>query len=426
MTTTVGISAEFAVIRGVLLSSAQAARPEVLLSVEQRVDQGGSVVSTLDALTEAEPCIADAAVAYHTPQDRKKLVSQLASGRWQTSSLVSTRSAMFALVGGTPELDEFRTVVLLNFADRTATAVVVGADRGQILASDSWTAPFGVGTAPDDPTGAFDADPMSETIGRVRSMLASIPTHPGVIALCGSAAAEPDIAVLRDELAAPVVLLPDFADATARGAALIAAEQARNQSAAPLAEPRHPRRLPLAAAVAAALLVTSGFAVTHVLDDSPSAMNAGSADTTRPSPPSNSATVIEPTTDAQVPISPADSAPPPAPIPTPAPHPDQVSVAPATAAPSATAPPPAPQQNGEEPAWIPTPTANPTAPSTPLDSPQPTTPSDPTTPTKVGAPDSNGLFPGESPRPPAGADPAVERAWWDNHWNLKQRWLHGG
>ncbi|MFD4442161.1 hypothetical protein ACFWPK_20550 [Nocardia sp. NPDC058519] len=432
MTTTVGISAEFAVIRGVLLSSTPSARPEVLQSVEQRVDHGGSIVSALDALTETEPRIADVAVAYHTPQERKKIVSQLASGSWQTSSLVSIRSALFALVGGTPELDEFRTVVVLNLTDRIATAVLVGADRGQILASDSWTTQFGGDTAADGPTEVVDADPMSETIGRVRSMLASIPTHPSVIALGGSGAAEPDIAaILQDELAAPVVLLPDFADAAARGAALIAADQVHNRSAAAPKEPRSPRRAPLAAAVAAALLVASGFAVTQVLDDSSSAV--GSPDTTSASPPPNSATGIEPTTDAQGPISPAGSASPSTAAPTPAPDPGQAAgVGPATGAPPATAPTPAPQWDPvepewvpEEPEWAPTTAANPRAPSTPASSQQEATPTGTPTPTKVGAPDQNGLFPGEAPPPPAGADPAAERAWWDNHWNLKQRWLHG-
>ncbi|WP_446221981.1 hypothetical protein ACTWPB_19245 [Nocardia sp. IBHARD005] len=433
MTTTVGVSAEFGVIRGVLLSSTPSARPEVLLSVEQRVDQGGSIVSALDAITETEPPIADVAVAYHTPQERKKIVSQLASGRWQTSSLVSIRSALFALVGGTPELDEFRTVVVLNLTDRIATAVVVGADRRHILASDSWTTQFGVDTAADGPTEVVDTDPMSETIGRVRSMLASIPTHPSVIALGGAGAAEPEIAtVLQDELTARVVLLPDFADAAARGAALIAADQVRNRSAAPPKDHRSPRRLPLTAAVAAVLLVASGFAVTQVLDDSSSAVNVGSPDTTSASPSPNSAPVIEPTTDAQGPISPAGSASPSTAVPTPAPDPGHAAGAgPATGAPSAPAPTPQsdpvePEWVPAEPEWVPTTAANPRAPSTPASSPQEATPSGTPTPTKVGAPDQNGLFPGEAPPPPAGADPAAERAWWDNHWNLKQRWLHGG
>ncbi|APE34965.1 hypothetical protein BOX37_14545 [Nocardia mangyaensis] len=423
MTLTVGISAELGVIRGVLLSTEPPAQPAVLRSVEQRVDDGGSIVGALNALAETEPRIADVAVAYHSAQDRKAIVSELASGEWRTSSMVSTGSAMSALVGGTPELDEFRTVVLLNVVDRTSTAVVVGAERGQILASESWATRWGVGTADEASTEVFDADPMSETIGRVRSMLASVPTHPSVVALCGSRAAEPEIAtVLQDELGAPVVLLPDFADATARGAALVAAGQVRNRSAAPPAVPRRPGRLPLVAAVAAALLVASGFAVTEVLDDSSPAVKAGLPSAASPSPPSVSATAVEATTEAQVPRRPAAAVPPSTLVPNPAPDAGRTPVVdPVPVVPAA----PAPQWNPEFPDRAPATAANPSTPAPSASPPNTATPSETPTPTRVGEPDPNGLFPGESPPPPAGADPASERAWWDNHWNLKQRWLHG-
>ncbi|MDO3647863.1 hypothetical protein [Nocardia mangyaensis] len=422
MTLTVGISAELGVIRGVLLSTEPMAQPEVLRSVEQRVDDGGSIVGVLNALAETEPGTADVAVAYHSARDRKAIVSELASGRWRTSSLVSTGSAMSALVGGTSELDEFRTVVLLNVVDRTSTAVVVGAERGQILASESWPTRLGAGTADEASTEVSDADPMSETIGRVRSMLASVPTHPSVVALCGSRAAEPEIAtVLRDELGAPVVLLPDFADATARGAALVAAGQVRNRSAAPSAVPRRPGRIPVVAAVAAALLVVSGFAVTELLDDSSPAVNTGPPSAASPSPPV-STTAVEATTEAQVPRLPAAAAPPSTLVPNPAPDPGRSPVVdPAPVVPAA----PVPQWNPELPDRAPATAPNPSAPSPSASPPDTATPSESPTPTRVGEPDPNGLFPGESPPPPAGADPAAERAWWDNHWNLKQRWLHG-
>ncbi|MFF2082895.1 hypothetical protein ACFVVM_03935 [Nocardia sp. NPDC058176] len=419
MTITAGISAELGVVRGVLLSTEPMARPEVLRSVEQRVDDGGSIVGALDALAEAEPGIADVAVAYHVPQDRKKIVSELASGRWRTSSLVSTGSAMSALVGDAPELDEFRTVVLLNVVDRTATAVVAGADRGQILASESWTTRIGAGTADDGSTEVLDADPISETIGHLRSMLASIPTHPSVVALCGSGAAEPEIAtILQDELTAPVVLLPDFADATARGAALVAADQVRNGSVAPTKEPRRPGRLPLTAAAAAALLVAIGFAATtQVRDDSSPAVNAGLPSATSPSSPSGAATAVEATTEAKVPVPSSDTASPPAPVPNsapglgetsdvdpapnPAPGPGRTSVVdPAPAPPPAIAPAPVPQGSPADPDWAPAtatgpsapnppanagaPPANPGAPSPPAE-PPPAPPTDPPTPTRVGA-----------------------------------------
>ncbi|MFD9545751.1 hypothetical protein ACFWBG_00105 [Nocardia salmonicida] len=422
MTTTVGISAERTVVRGVLLSNAPGKRPEVVRAVEQRVEDGGSIVGALDALTESSPVVADVAVTYHAAEDRQRIVSQLADGPWRASSLVSTRSALCALVGEMPELAEFETVVLLNLADRTATAVVVGPDRRQILASDTWTTGFAEGTSLDGPVEAFDGDAMTEAIAHVRSMLESIPTHPGAVALCGSSAADPEIAgALRYALTARVVLVPDFAEATARGAALIAADQARQQSAEPPRGPRRPKRLLLTAAALAVFLGVSGFAVAQVLDDSTPATNAGSLDTTSPSPSSAPTTV-----EAPLPTSPAASPPPAQPAPPPAPAPDPgIPSAAAPARPSVATTPTAPR-NPVPPTRVPAPEAGPTDSSAPPSSPEAAAPSAPPTPTKVGPPGPQGLFPGESPPPAAGSDPVAEQAWWANHWNLKHQWMNGG
>ncbi|MGC4989324.1 hypothetical protein [Nocardia salmonicida] len=419
MTTTVGISAERTVVRGVLLSNAPGKRPEVLQAVEQRVADGGSIVGVLDALTESSPVVADVAVAYHTAEDRQRIVSQLADGQWRASSLVSTRSALFALVGDMPELTEFETVVLLNLADRTATAVVVGPDRRQILASDTWTTGFADGTSLDGPVEAFDADAMTETIAQVRSMLESIPTHPGAVALCGSSAADPEIAgALRYALTARVVLVPDFAEATARGAALIAADQVRQQSAEPPRAPRRPKRLLLTAAALAAFLGVSGFAVAQVLDDSTPTTNAGSLDTTSHSPSSTPTTVEAPLPTSPQP--PAEPAPPLAPAPDPG-VPSAAAPAPPSAATAPTAP-----RGPNPPTRVPAPEDGPTDSSAPPSSPEAAAPSTPPTPAKVGPPGPQGLFPGESPPPAAGSDPAAEQAWWANHWNLKRQWMNGG
>lgn len=423
MVGTVGISAELAAIRGVLLSSPSTARPEVRFSVERGADLGGAITCVVDALTETQPLVEDVAVAYRTPQERKKIVSQLASGKWRTSSLVSTRAALFALVGGTPELDEFRTVLLVDFVDRTATAVVVGADRGQLLASDSWSTGFGGG--PDaGGSGEVDTEPMRETISRIRAMLASIPTHPSAIALCGSQATASEIATaLHDEFLAPVILMPDFADATARGAALTAADRAGRQSAPAPKQPRNLRRLAWTAGVAAAL-VTAGFGVTQVLTDtdiSSSAVNTVAPNTTAALSP-DPTTAIAPGTAAQVPLLSAGSAPPPTPA---EPGPASTAV-PDPAPPVTVSSPTASQRDPQAPGWVPTTAGNPSVAATPPGSPTTAASSESPTSTKVGNPGPDGLFPGEGPPPPAGTDPAAERAWWDNHWKLKNRWLHGG
>ncbi|MFD6454169.1 hypothetical protein ACFWF3_25630 [Nocardia sp. NPDC060220] len=427
MTTTVGISAERTVVRGVLLSNAPGKKSEVLQSVEQRVEDGGSIVHALDALAEAAPVIADVAVAYHTAQDRQRIVSELAARPWRTSSLVSTRSALFALIGDMPELDEFGTVVMLDLADHAATAVVVGPDRRQILASDAWTTGIAEGASADGLAESFDTDAMTETIGRVRSVLASIPAHPDAVALCGSSAADPEIAgALRYELTARVVLVPDFAQATARAAALIAAGQVRRQLAEPPQAPRRHRRLLLTAAALAAFLGVAGFAASQALEENSPAMNAGSPGTTSLAPPSPSApATVETTPDASLPASPQDRTQPVTPAPAAAPN--HSAQAPAPAPPSAaTAPTTAGPRDPEPPTWVPAPEAGPTDSPEPADTPEAAAPSAAATPAKVGAPGPQGLFPGESPPPAEGSDPAAEQAWWANHWNLKRRWMNGG
>ncbi|MFD6399329.1 hypothetical protein [Nocardia sp. NPDC060249] len=424
MTTTVGISAERTVVRGVLLSNAPGKKSEVLQSVEQRVEDGGSIVHALDALAEAAPVIADVAVAYRTAQDRQRIVSELAAGPWRTASLVSTRSALFTLVGAMPELDEVGTVVMLDLAEHAATAVMIGPDRRQILASDAWTTGIAEGASADGPAESFDTDAMTETIGRVRSMLASIPAHPDAVVLCGSSAADPEIAgALRYELTARVVLVPDFTQATARGAALIAADQVRKQLAEPPHAPRRHQRLVLTAAALAAFLGVAGFAVSQVLAENSPAMNAGSPNSTSLAPPATSApAAVEATPDASLPTSPQDRTHPVTPAPAtapnhssaPAPAPPSAATAPATAAPRDPGPP------------IRVPEAGPTDSPEPAGTPETAAPSAPPTPAKVGAPGPQGLFPGESPPPAAGSDPAAEQAWWANHWNLKRQWMNGG
>ncbi|MFJ2664644.1 hypothetical protein ACIO14_09865 [Nocardia fluminea] len=423
MTTTVGISAERTVVRGVLLSSAPGKQSEVLQSVEQRAETGGSIANALDALADAGPAIADVAVAYHSAQDRQRIVSELATGQWRTSSLVSTRSALVALADDMPELDEFATVVMLELADRTATAVVVGPDRRHILASDAWATAFADGTSLDGPVESFDADAMAETIARLRSMLATIPAHPDAVVLGGSSAADPEIGgALRYELTARVVLVPDFAQASARGAALIAADQVRERTAAPPRTPRRTGRLLLTAAALAALLGVAGFATSRVLDDSSPATSASSAGATSLPPSVTSApTTVQASPDSQVPAS--SAGPPTQPV-TPSNAP---TAAPAPAPPRTAAPPSSATaaRRGPEPlAGASAPGTG--APNSPESSPRAPAPSEAPTPAKVGPPGPQGLFPGESPPPAAGSDPAAEQAWWANHWNLKRQWMNGG
>ncbi|WP_280301020.1 hypothetical protein [Nocardia abscessus] len=146
MRATVGISAEQAVVRGVMLSSTapQGTRPTMLREVEQPVEHStaASVAAALDALTAdagSDTEIDDVAVAYRTVAERRAIVSQLSSAMWRSSSLVSTKTALQALVENTPGLAEYGTLLVLEIVGYHTSSLVVGPNREEILAFDSWS-----------------------------------------------------------------------------------------------------------------------------------------------------------------------------------------------------------------------------------------------------------------------------------------------
>ncbi|MEV6560249.1 hypothetical protein AB0M22_31335 [Nocardia sp. NPDC051756] len=381
---TVGISAERTVVRGVLLSGEFTAgmRPNLLRHVDQQVGGEPStevIVAVLDRLTgEAGPHIDDVAVLYRTADERRALVTYLASRKWRSASLVSIRSALLAVVQCTPELAAFDTVLVVEALRDSTCCAIVGPDRARILASDSWTA------------GMHDAESAGRAVAQFWPVLDALSVRPDAVVLCGAAAADPEIATVLDTaFAVPVRRLPDFANAAALGAALVAAEQLRNE---PVPAPRRhhrPRRLLLSAAALAALLGASSFTIAQLRTEHTPVVHVLEA-ATKPALPETI------TSDTPAPAQP--------PI---ADEPD-------------------------EPTWVPPVTRPPTRTTTDrVDPPPPASsispePTLPPTSTTVVAPNGDWLFPGESPPPPSGSDPAVVRAWWDNHLALKQRWLNGG
>ncbi|MFC9440249.1 hypothetical protein [Nocardia sp. NPDC057030] len=381
---TVGISAERTVVRGVLLIGefVADARPHLLRAVTEEVADGSgtaAVATVLDRLTgDAELPIDDVAVLYRTADERRALVTFLASRTWQSASLVSIRSALLAVVQDAPGLAEFGTVLVIETLGDHTCCAVVGPDRARILASESW------------PAGLHDAESAGRAVSRMWPMLDTLGVRPDAVVLCGAAAGEPEIStVLHNAFGVQVRRLPDFVNAPARGAALVAAEQIRNLPVPIPPEHHRSHRVMLSAAALIALLGGSAFTVAALHTERTPAVHVLDA-SAKPTPP-------EPITS---------DTPPPDPLP------------------SATEP--------AEPTWMPPAVVPPARTTDRVEPPPPssssTFPEPPVPPasTTVGAPNADWLFPGEPPPPPAGSDPAVVRAWWDNHLALKQRWLNGG
>ncbi|WP_040779303.1 hypothetical protein [Nocardia pneumoniae] len=312
---TVGISAEQTVVRGVVLSVRQGGPPAVLREVEQPVEQSSaaSVAAVLDALTRADADIAidDVAVAYRTVPERRAIVSGLSSASWRSSSLVSLKTALLALLDDIPDVAEYGTLLVLEVVGYHTSYIVVGPQRDEILASDSWS------------SGVVDADTAGQAIGRIREGLEAAGSRPDAVLLCGTSAGSPDVvSAVRLELGAAVIIAPHFANAAAFGAALVAAAPFRSVpvEAVPGGR-RHPGRAMLVAAAIAALAGGAAVAVVQAPEDrpantelrGPAAAPAPMPEAQRVNPiPAGSPPAVDPATTLPYPEPSLPPAPPPA------------------------------------------------------------------------------------------------------------------
>ncbi|WP_405497589.1 hypothetical protein [Nocardia sp. NBC_00511] len=393
----VGISAERTSVRGIVHTDAADARwpPPGRGRAERRIEDGAlgtAVTEVLDQLAAVAE-VDDAAVVYRTAAERRELVTALAAGKWQRASYVSIKNALVAVAG---EVERPGNLLVLELLGNHTAFVATGDDRSQIAASDSWA------------EGSADPEGAGAAIARIWPLLDAAGIRPDAVVICGSAADDTDIAnVIALGFDAPVAEISDPADAVARGAALVAAEQLHDMvDEAPPSVDRRSQRVVVAAAAVVAALAGTGFMVAHSRDHAvPAAqvrMSPVATGTGLPATPTTSVLLPAPAADPGTTIDP--------------PPPDQST--PTTTLEPAPAP-PAPVTVAR-PTRVPATTETPTSTDTPPP-PDPTT----TTPTTVGAPGPDWLFPGESPPPAAGSDPAKEKAWWDTHWQLKDRWLHG-
>ncbi|MEU8898023.1 hypothetical protein [Nocardia sp. NPDC048505] len=411
---TVGISIERTVVRGVVLTRDSR---EILLRATQRRLPGDTTAAVVTAMLDgfaaelgASDRLDDVAIVYRSVLERRAILTDLAAGKWAAASLVSDRTALAELIRAEPGFGEFGTVLMLEVLDGHTSFVCLGPDRNTVAAADSWA--FGMN----------DTDAAAQIL----PILNTVTPAPDAVILCG--ADDPAITpALRRGLPTTVALVPYHADAAARGAALIAADQLRSLAPAPPADTGRTRRL-LAAAVAVTVLGTSAVGVAALLDsrsgDEAAAPQANTvvatsagASTPGPGPTASATATPGDGASAPTPPEPASTEPstpnldPPLPAESINPPPPSTTAQPPGALWSTTPPPPRSPAEPE--------------PAEPTEAPPAEPPPSPPR-TTVGAPDGNWLFPGESPPPPANADPELIRAWWANHWLLKERWLRGG
>lgn len=430
---TIGVSTERGVVRGVLLGAEPSdggAERELAVAREQTVadpsDTAAAVVSMLDSIDADKikgVTVNGAAVAYRDADERHAIVSGLAASRWSTSSLVSAKSAQLASLNEMPELAEYRNLLMYEVAPGAVSFSVLDPTRTKVLASDSVVA------------SSHTAETIGGSVRRAWELLDESEVAPDAVVLFGSRAGDPDvIPVLEMGFSAPVVRPQAAEYTTARGAALLAARDIPRSGSAVAAAAAaggigagasRSKKPYIIAAAAAVLLGAGGLGAAGLLSSS----NANDVASSNGPASSQGAPaqmgVTGSAASSSESSSSASAAPvqvaPPAPLAAPKPADDaakdesddsQPAAAPWTPEQAARAAEQAPSTPEQKP-WTPAPEPRTAVAPPPAPAPAPTT---------VGNPNGTWLFPGESPPPPAG-DPAAG-AWWANHFELKDRWLH--
>ncbi|MEU7145407.1 hypothetical protein ABZ942_38595 [Nocardia sp. NPDC046473] len=216
---TLGVSTERGAVHAVAFADTGARLPErVLLHRVKRTpgdtkaDLAEAVELAMDELaTELGPDheIAGAAVAYRDAAERRAIVTRLATGRWHTASLVSSKSAHLSVAGMMTWLDEFDDLLICEVVPGYQAFTLIDRDRRKILASTSQS-------------GGTTAESMGAAVTAAWDQFEAAAVRPDAVVLIGSAAGKPAVVAAVDAFGAPVIPCKTSAAASAAGAALYA------------------------------------------------------------------------------------------------------------------------------------------------------------------------------------------------------------
>lgn len=379
---------------------------------DSKADVAAAVETAMDEVAaEIGPDreIGGTAVAYRDAAERRAIVTRLASGPWQSASLVSTKSAHLSAAGVMTWLSEFDDLLIGEVVPGHQAFTLVDRGRNRVLAATSQA-----GDATKESLGA--------AVAAVWDQLEAAAVRPDAVVLIGSGAAAPAVRAAVDGFGAPVLPCRIAASAPAIGAALSAMADvaAVSESVEQAHRGRGMVAMVAAASVVAGGLVAGGlYAVGHasvtnsavvadarvtadsraVADGGPLGVDSGSASG------STAGITVQPGWDpGRAPVAGTE------------PVTDQPTMAnfgtgmwsgPAVWGKQdrpLTLDPAEPMHESESPA------SAPLLPGTGI--PGPTT--------RVGIPDGLMLFPGETLPPPAGTPESY--TWWDNHVRLMMQW----
>ncbi|MFD0364015.1 hypothetical protein ACFQZZ_21415 [Nocardia sp. GCM10030253] len=416
-----GVSTERGAVHAVALADSGERLPERVLlhrvvktDGDSKADLAAAVETAMDFLAaELGPDleIGGAAVTYRDAAERRAIVTRLASGQWDTASLVSAKAAHLNVAGVMTWLNEFDDLLICEVVPGHQAFTLIDRRRTRVLAANSQTG------------SAATAEAMGAAVTAAWDQFEADAVRPDAVVLIGSGARAAAVVAAADGFGAPVIPCKIAASASAVGAALSAMADL-NAVGEPVEPVRHGRgtatALFAAASVLAGGLVVGGVylaggisrpATGAVVADARVTADARVVDAeTGSSSGSNAGSAVEPGV-----FNPRDSA-----IEGRGVAAGELRLEPTVVVLDV------PQYSaqrwgsgGQQDRPLPLVQSEPVRETESAAQMLPGT-GIPASTTKVGAPNGSLLFPGEGPPPAAGTPESYH--WWDNHFRMLMQW----
>ncbi|MGX1777421.1 hypothetical protein ACWIGW_35315 [Nocardia brasiliensis] len=216
---TLGVSTERGAVHAVAFADTGSRLPERVLLHRVRRTHSDSKAELAEAVETAmdelaaelgpEHEIAGAAVTYRDAAERRAIVTRLASGRWHTASLVSSKSAHLSVAAVMTWLDEFDDLLICEVVPGYQAFTLVDRERRRIVAATSQS-------------GGATAEAMGAAVTAAWDQFEAAAVRPDAVVLIGSAAGKPAVVAAVDGFGAPVIPCKTASAASAAGAALYA------------------------------------------------------------------------------------------------------------------------------------------------------------------------------------------------------------
>ncbi len=214
---TLGVSTERGAVHAVALADSDDRLPERVLAhrVERtfgdtKADVAAAVEAAMDEVAaEIGPDqeIGGTAVVYRDPAERRAIVTRLATGPWQSTSLVSTKSAHLSVAAMMTWLKEFDHLLICEVVPGHQSFTLVDRARSRVLAATSQA-------------GGATRESLGAAVTAAWDQLEAAGVRPDAVVLIGSGAEVVPVRAALERFGAPVLPCTFASSAPAVGAAL--------------------------------------------------------------------------------------------------------------------------------------------------------------------------------------------------------------